>query len=288
MDSIHVKMNSLIPFRNIEWYLIEDLDDVWVPQIFIGNSVRSLDLIKFDHMWYFYPKQMVKYTMILTPKISCNLDFHTFPFDSHECTLDLKNWIGASYRVMFNSIEILTNDINGTEINGDIIEVNANERYEYNFIFKTLPASVFLDYGIEYTMAQVSINFKRSIRNRNKIFGGYHVTTGTFALLSLISFSIEQDVVPGRMGMLIIIYLMQINTYNSVEAPPNRGFSMIETWFVGMQFPILFAILQYGIILTMKKYWPYQKKIKPNTIDLWTFFFSVSYLIVFNLIYWFK
>ena len=86
---------------------------------------------------------------------------------------------------------------------------------------------------------------------------------------SLISFSIERDVVPGRMGMLIIIYLMQINTYNSVQAPPNRGFSMIETWFVGIQIPILFAILQYGIILTLKKYWPDQKKINlhnANTI----------------------
>ena len=154
-------------------------------------------------------------------------------------------------------------------------------------MFKALPASSFVDYGIEFSMAQIRINFNRNRVSRNKIFSGYHVTTATFALLSLISFSMERDVVPGRMGMLIILYLMQINTYNSLEAPKNRGFSMIETWFVGMQIPILFAILQYGMILTMKKYWPNQKKIKPNIIDLGTFFVSVSYLLLFNLIYWF-
>ena len=94
MDSIQVKMNSLIPFRNIEWYLIEDLDDVWVPQIFIGNSVRSLDLIKFDHMWYFYPKKMVKYTMILTPKNRCiapfSLEFHDHNILPIDCLSLLK------------------------------------------------------------------------------------------------------------------------------------------------------------------------------------------------------
>ena len=59
--------------------------------------------------------------------------------------------------------------------------------------------------------------------------------------------------------MLIMLYLIQINSYNSVSAPPKRGFSTIEIWFVGMQAPILLATLEYGCILAMKKFWPQQK-----------------------------
>ena len=51
-----------------------------------------------------------------------------------------------------------------------------------------------------------------------------------------------------------MLYLIQINTYNSAKAPPKRGFSSIEVWFVGMQVPILIAIFEYGFLLAMKKF----------------------------------
>ena len=54
--------------------------------------------------------------------------------------------------------------------------------------------------------------------------------------------------------MLTMLYLIQINTYNSVKAPPKRGFSSIEVWFVGMQVPILIAIFEYGVLLAIKKF----------------------------------
>ena len=63
-----------------------------------------------------------------------------------------------------------------------------------------------------------------------------------FAILSQISYFINPDIVPGRMGMLIMLYLIQINTYASLKAPDKRGFSSIEFWFVGMQAPIILAI----------------------------------------------
>ena len=55
--------------------------------------------------------------------------------------------------------------------------------------------------------------------------------------------------VPGRMGMIVTLYLILINTYVSVAAPNGRGFSFFEIWYVGVQIPIVFALLEYGIIL---------------------------------------
>ena len=59
--------------------------------------------------------------------------------------------------------------------------------------------------------------------------------------------------VPGRLGLLITLDLIATNTYNSVKAPSGRGFSYIEIWLLGIQIPILLAIVEYGILLTIKR-----------------------------------
>ena len=46
------------------------------------------------------------------------------------------------------------------------------------------------------------------------------------------------------------------NLGHSIEGPKSRGFSYIEIWFVGMQIPIIFGIMEYAMLLTMKRYLP--------------------------------
>ena len=55
--------------------------------------------------------------------------------------------------------------------------------------------------------------------------------------------------------MLVILYLISVNVYNSISAPPYRGFSYIELWIVGMQLPIFMALVEYCIILGFNKFW---------------------------------
>ena len=110
---------------------------------------------------------------------------------------------------------------------------------------------------------------------------------------------------------MITLDLIATNTYNSVKAPPGRGFSYVEIWLLGVQIPILLAIVEYGILLTMKrvnkKKTPDQNKIQVlyngsqttirerkimdvekigKTMDLWTFIISLSFIIIFNIVYW--
>ena len=55
------------------------------------------------------------------------------------------------------------------------------------------------------------------------------------------------------MGMIVTLYLISANVYNSVDAPKNRGFSCIEIWMLGTQFPILLSLFEYGFVLYLKK-----------------------------------
>ena len=99
------------------------------------------------------------------------------------------------------------------------------------------------------------------------------------------------------MGMIVTLYLISANVYSSVEAPKARGFSYIEVWMIGTQFPILLALFEYGLIL----YW---KKMAKNTddendieskqlldkkikyLDFSTMILSLVGFIVFAIFYW--
>ena len=275
----------------IIWYLIEAVD-IWYPEVFIGNSVETQNLVSFDNdartlnsLWYYYPDHKVRYTVILTTKVACNMNFQMFPFDSHECILDIKNWIGASYRLVLSSPKIYKIDMNGQQLGGKEFEIDTHGRLDYNFKFKALESSTYFIGDTTYSMTQVKMLFNRTDKSRQKIFIGYHTTTAIFASLSLLSYFLPIDSVPGRMGMLVTLYLIQMNTYNSIEAPQKRGFSYIEIWFVGIQAPIFLAILEYGILLGIKKFGPHKESFFKN-VDLFSLILSTLYLLVFNGFYW--
>ena len=95
------------------------------------------------------------------------------------------------------------------------------------------------------------------------------------------------------MGMIVTLYLISANVYNSVDAPKNRGFSYIEIWMFGTQFPILVALLEYGFVLLLKKVVKLsdenEKKVFEENIkmlDLATMIFSLCSFMMFASIYW--
>ena len=127
------------------------------------------------------------------------------------------------------------------------------------------------------------------------------------------------------MGLLVTLDLIATNVYNSVKAPSKRGFSYIEIWMIGVQVPILLAISEYAILLAVKKYLcvvnvvmvsnqeQESKKDTPifltknahsvekitnhnnkldwdaieRNMDKWTFIGSLTFILIFNIAYWF-
>ena len=88
------------------------------------------------------------------------------------------------------------------------------------------------------------------------------------------------------MGMIVTVYLISTNVYNSVKAPDSRGFSYIEIWMIGTQIPILLALVEYGFILHLKKISKQNLDDKIKTLDYATMIISFIYFIVFTTIYW--
>ena len=101
--------------------------------------------------------------------------------------------------------------------------------------------------------------------------------------------------------MIVTLYLISANVYNSVDAPHNRGFSYIELWMIGSQFPILLALFEYGFVLYLKKVnqdvEDENQRMEPNNqksnlnkkiqcLDFVTMIISFFLFVIFASLYW--
>ena len=307
------------------WYplLEKTLSKVWTPTVVFTNaiSVKKLhtygDELTRSFFYYNNPasgNQYFFYQVYLIIKMTCNLDFQKFPFDYQKCQLQYTNIIGKIEDVILNAPKIQNN--NGTE--DKIIEIESGI-LPFDAMVKSVKVDDRFDYEGYYSRAGVMVELVRDTSELNQLMGSYYGPTSIFALLSMFSFFVKPDQVqlsfsiwdmfflrfsfqvPGRIGVIITLYLILINTYSSVAAPKSRGFSYIELWFVGVQVPIVFALLEYGIILAIlrKKDNSSSMRIPGKksgkwyhvanlifTADVLSFLVSLLYFAIFNFVYW--
>merc|ERR1719435_681665 len=86
-----------------------------------------------------------------------------------------------------------------------------------------------------------------------------------FVVTSWVSFLIKPEVVPGRMALLVTLFLVLINIFNSVreQAPISSRLNAVDLYLVVCIFFVFAALLEYAVILLMLK-----KRRKPKrTID---------------------
>merc|ERR1711971_926378 len=86
-----------------------------------------------------------------------------------------------------------------------------------------------------------------------------------FVIVSWVSFMVKPEVVPGRMAMLVTLFLVLINIFNSVreQAPISSSLNAVDLYLVVCIFFVFAALIEYAVILLLLK-----KRRKPRrTID---------------------
>ena len=134
----------------------------------------------------------------------------------------------------------------------------------------------------------------------------YYLPSGLFVVVSWASFLIPPEVVPGRMAMLITLFLVLINIFNIVtsNSPNVEGMTAIAAWMLVCIFFVFGALVGYAYLLWKKKKSCLKRK-KKRTLsedeskmrqifkedyrsrvdDVFLVVFPIMFL-VFNLIYW--
>ncbi len=82
-----------------------------------------------------------------------------------------------------------------------------------------------------FSITGVEIRFDRHYL---KYLYVYYLPSGLFVVVSWASFLIPPEVVPGRMAMLITLFLVLINIFNTVttNSPNVEGMTAIAAWMI--------------------------------------------------------
>ena len=190
-------------FRTLGWYSVNEIDhQVYFPTLQI-NEAKSVSRIRRygphdeDYFWFLYPHRF-EYQQTLKVEIYCDLDFTSFPFDSHEC--DLKFGASSSYSssLILNEPRLRYKD-QKREFGEGPLNFNPS-RLAFNISLESLKEFEFSQAGYKYSFTGMRITMTRN--NYGLLIGGYYGPTIIFSLLSLVSFSINPDIVSLTVGSI--------------------------------------------------------------------------------------
>ena len=237
-DSVNVAPQILKSFWNpdIELYGMEEFSSHSILKAMSSLSVKK--------------NQYVEYESRVAIKISCQMNFERYPLDTQECPFR----IGSYY----SSIET----------------VNCTEKYAYN---KTQQRS--LQYSIDIDslpekyrvlvqnrkrFAVCGINILLN-RTKKQTFFQVYLTSMMFVAVSWVSFLIKPDIVPGRMALLVTLFLVLINVFNGVKenAPTSTDLNAVDLYLVVCIGLVFLALVEYAMVLLRERCRSHKNSLRP-------------------------
>ena len=272
------------------WYKINDYDaDVWISVIYIINvqevkKITTVGTKTSSDLWIYPESSNLWFREIVEVTFACDIkDYSDFPIDKHFCNLVLQDRENSVNKMLFNQskieydVHLLTNSLESLDI------TDTTTRYD----FKLSPLEPFTKRSTRSSIAYHATGIKIQMRRKNlgSLISTFYIPTATFTFASMISFMIKPEIVPGRMGMIVTLLLISSTVYNAIDAPQNRGLSYAEIWIIGSQIPIVFALVEYGLILTLTRNG--NQSCNCLWIDIVSGIADMIFYVGFNIYYWF-
>jgi hypothetical protein len=176
----------------------EAANTVWSPDIGFGHllmlekmeGIRGRRTSKSSTYLYASEENSLLYGVPLQLTFSCHFDFSEFPFDSHECPMEIGERLAQTKDVLYNASQITHG--NESHIIGDPPIIIDNLAFPYEFHLQSLP--VFQksnSYGSTYSYTGMVMKIQR--KSLGQLLSGYYYPTASFAVLSMISFLIKPE-----------------------------------------------------------------------------------------------
>ena len=226
-----------------EHYLIplENMVELWIPAFEIHNleMYKPQTVLRETASLRINSTKFLRYIVKVKIVLNCQMAYDSYPFDFHTCFFR----VGSFY----NPIEIwdCTSKVHfdssrqrNLQYHIDITDLRRNERK----IEETLSGRTWATCGFKVAM----------MRKKSQIFVQVYLTSVLLVALAWVSFIIHPEVVPGRMGLLVTVFLMLITLFISVkrDAPSSNGFLNAADLFVIVCIGHVFSgFLEYAFVL---------------------------------------
>ncbi len=176
------------------------LDYLWVPDLMIYNlkHMSTLDMLRPQSSLFVYRDSTIEYRFTVRPTVGCSFDFAAYPIDHQECKFFL-----GSFSLPIDEIVFQGSFIHPMEhqrplpVEYDLVKLSDEERFYPN---KTATKK----YSVTgFKMQMVS-------RYSNVVIQVY-VPAALFAYVSFISFMIDRKEQAGRLTMLVLLSLLEVD-----------------------------------------------------------------------------
>ena len=184
-------------FANYGWYPLDgkDQNQIYSPTMTI-NRAKTIErtsifgLTDEDESWFDSQNGKIDYKQSIKVTIYCKFEFQFYPFDKHFCDFIYIATAPALY-LWLNSSEIRYQNQNA-ENQGEIIHIEQSD-LPFHIKLERLERFNLTRTGFNYSSTGMRIHIART--NLGLLIGGYYGPTTIFVLLSLVSYSIDADMV---------------------------------------------------------------------------------------------
>ena len=135
------------------------------------------------YMWYYEAFQI---------KLSCpSFHFQSFPFDTHKCCLEYGNAMVDTSKVLLKVANIIYGDVKTKEGSINVKDLT----FPFDMKIESQPAFIRVNKLIGRNHSYTGMCFKMRRNSYGQLFGGFYIPTLSFAVLSLVSYLIQPDIV---------------------------------------------------------------------------------------------
>ena len=152
-----------------------------------------MDTVFFQYFGYQTGNPRLVYDEKFELTFSCHFHLSSFPFDSHKCRIEFGDLWDETKKLNLSATTVtVRGQPSITPEDGPMI-LNVLMPYPYEFQLEALPAFEINVNGEIYSFTGALLTLKR--KSLGHLMSGYYYPTTAFAILSMISYLIDADIV---------------------------------------------------------------------------------------------
>jgi len=225
------------------------IKDLWVPNVFIYNlkTFKVIDVLsRLAGLWV-SPNKDVMYSQASQITFICPMIFNYFPLDTQVCKFQVGSYSYNMEKMIFAVSQLGYAHTSSKSTDRSIVldyDIQISPLEEDDKVFVGGPLG-------NYSLAGFEMILKRHVSH---YIITYYLPSGLFVVVSWISFLVPPDVIPGRMALLVTLFLVLVNIFNNVttNTPKAEGLTAIEAWMLACILFVFGALAEYAAVLFHK------------------------------------
>ena len=189
----------------------------------------------------------MQYSFSTKVSINCDMNFAKFPFDTQTCPFRIRS-LKKDPIIIWSNITAKTEPLKDSEF---------WVRFEETSNTKINNMTV--------------VGFDLQIKRKSQSFlYEFFIPCLLMVVTSWVSFAVKPEAVPGRLGMLLTLFLMLVNMISSVSQniPKSDTVCLLVTWILISIVFVFAALLEYFVILLSVKFRGTTRRVSGKIMDI--------------------